>query len=323
MPKVKDVDNQEALVISDQKNFQLAEAFDTAIQQAKDEITRIDERAEFTIQVLTQAIRTQAAVAKGRVLLQLRERFDQAPELEGKWTALLDDLSISNNTAYQWINSAKVVDTASPIFGDELLLNMSPAALHKIHQLPTEAKLDVLEQAEQTGKAPTVKEVTAVAQKPEVKLDKATEDLIAARARRQAAKEAYDNVREDPEIGSKDPEYKRIQNAADHAERQVQRLEETIEQLRSQIAEDKIKAEQQAKEAERLNSELDLLKYDDTAAREQRVKRVGNTLIVQLPAVLSDVQKYIAEKEHYDTRVVSSLDSSIETLINFLKPLYG
>jgi len=119
-----------------------------------------------------------------------------------------------------------------------------------------------------------------------------------------------------------DPERDTKQDRATDA-KAVNRLQDTIEQLKSQIAEDKIKAEMEAKDKERINAELELLKYDDEAAREQRIKRVSNSLIVSVPAVLADLQKYIAEKDHYDSKVTKSLDDSLETLIHFLKPLYA
>jgi hypothetical protein len=326
MPRAKkttDVEqlDTESVAIVGVQDSRVVAAFDEAIEAAKAEIARVDERAEYTITVLTQAIRTQAAVAKGRVLLQLRERFDAAPEYEGMWRKFLTECAVSEPVVYQWMNAARTVEAASPLFGEEMLLQMSYKTLNTIQQLPSSAQADVLATAQETGTVPTIKAVTELAKAPEVKLDKATEDLAAALAKRNAAKQKLEEVKADPEVSSRAQDA--AQCAANNADITVKRLEETIEQLRSQVAEDKIKSEQAAKESERLNAELELLKFDDDAARDQRVKRVGNTLIVQLPAVLSDLQKYIAEKEHYDTKVVGSLDNSIETLINFLKPLYA
>ena len=316
MPRAKKVDETLDLLASDAaplaiiepKNSELDTAFDVAIQQAKDEIARIDERADFAISVVTQAIRTQASVAKGAVLLKLRERFDQVPALDGKWYQFLDEIEVNKANAIRWMNSARVVAEHGPQCGEDLLLSFSSEGLNNLYRLPTVIKEAVLEDAVETGKPPSSKEMADITAKPQTKLAKALEAL-------EAKAERLEELNEGAEPTHSQEKYQ--------LKGDTKKLEETIEQLKSQIAEDKIKAEQSAKETERLNAELELLKYDDEAAREQRVKRVGNTLIVQLPAVLSDLQKYVAEKDHYDKKVVDSLDKSIETLINYLKPLYA
>ena len=316
MPRAKKVDETLDLLASDAaplaiiepKNSELDTAFDVAIQQAKDEIARIDERADFAISVVTQAIRTQASVAKGAVLLKLRERFDQVPALDGKWYQFLDEIEVNRANAIRWMNSARVVAEHGPQCGEDFLLSFSSEGLNNLYRLPTVIKEAVLEDAVETGKPPSSKEMADITAKPQTKLAKALEAL-------EAKSERLEELNEGAEPAHSQEKYQ--------LKGDTKKLEETIEQLKSQIAEDKIKAEQSAKETERLNAELELLKYDDEAAREQRVKRVGNTLIVQLPAVLSDLQKYVAEKDHYDKKVVDSLDKSIETLINYLKPLYA
>ena len=283
-------------------------AFSTAIQQAKDEIARIDERAEFAISVVVQSIKTQATVAKGGVLLKLRERFDQVPALEGKWTEFLGEIGVVDATAVLWMNSARVVADNGDVCGVDFLMEFGSSTLNKIQRLPTVIKEAVLADAVDTGDIPTSRDIGELTKQPTTKLAKALEAL-------EAKAERLDELNAGAEPSNVNEKY----NLAKDSDK----LLETIEQLKSQIAEDKIKAEQSVKETERLNAELELLKFDDDAARDQRIKRVGNTLIVQLPAVLSDLQKYIAEKDHYENKVVDSVDKSIEILINFLKPLYA
>jgi hypothetical protein len=312
MPRAKKV---ETVAISDEvagalvpvENPELDLAFDAAIQKAREELHRIDERAEYAISVVTQAIRTQATVAKGRVLLALRERFDQVPQLDGKWMQFLDSENITSQTASGWMCAAKAVNENAAEYGEEFLMGFSATALSRVQSLPTVIKDAVLSEAAETGDLPAYKDLEALRKKPAVKLAKALEQLESNAIRQAEAQESGDAF-----VG----ESARLRL-------QEKKLEDTIEQLKSQIAEDKIKREQQEKEAERLNAEIELLKYDDEAAREQRVKRVANSLIVQVPAVLSDLQKYIAEKEFYSSKQKDSIDSSIETLVNFLKPLYA
>ena len=286
-----------------QNTYELSTDIDTAIEQAREELNRIEEKAEFAIQVVTQAIRTQATVAKGKVLLALRGMFDERPELEGKWTDFVESLPVRMREAQKWMSAAQAVLDNGEAYGEDLLMGFTPIALSTLNNFPEVIKEAVLEDAAATGEPPTQKEVAEISKAPTTKLAAAMEKL-----------EEVALKKNDESISSG----LRSKAKADEA-----KLEETIEQLKSQIAEDKIKKEQADKEQERLQAELDLLKYDDAAAREQRVKRVGNSLIVSLPAVLSDLQKYVAEKDHYESKTTKSIDESIETLLNYLKPLYA
>ena len=296
-----DTDLAGALAVTESTDIDVA--FDKCIEQARADIRAIDEKAEFAIQVVTQSIRTQASVAKGKVLLQLRERFDQIPALEGKWSEFLDSEDINSKAASRWMAAAKLVKDQGETYGEDFLLNFGAETLTKIHSLPGVIKEAVLEDAADTGDIPTQRELNEITSNPKTKLAKAMEQMEAL-AERQSDPERSDKLKSNDRATEK-------------------KLEETIEQLKSQIAEDKIKSEMEAKEKERITAELELLKYDDDAAREQRIKRVSNTLIVSIPAVLSDLQKYIAEKDHYDGKTTKSLDDSIETLVNYLKPLYA
>ena len=296
-----DTDLAGALVVPESTDIDVA--FDKCIEQARADIRAIDEKAESAIQVVTQSIKTQATVAKGKVLLQLRERFDKVPALEGKWMEFLESEGIKQITAQTWMSAARAVVENSGEYGEDFLLSFSSRSLGLVQQLPSVIKEAMLDDAAENGEPIKIKEVQEVAQMPQTKLAKAMEQLEAVAARKDDPDRSNDCKRQD-KVSEK-------------------KLLETIEQLKSQIAEDKIRSEMEAKDKERIEAELDLLKYDDAAMREQRIKRVSNTLIVSIPAVLADVQKYIAEKDHYDSKAVKSLDDSLETLVNYLKPLYA
>ena len=309
MPRTKKTENAVPVLANiEEKNSELDAAFDSAIEQAKEEIASIDERAEFAISVVTQSIRTQATVAKGKVLLKLRERFDQVPELEGKWDLFLDSFEAANVTMYQWMSAAKMVAENSIEYGEDFLLNFGSSSLSRIQQLPVVVKEAVLEDAKESGEIPGQIEVREICRQPQTKLAKAMED-IEIKAERLAEIENGS-----PQVNVQEKHRAKVS---------INKLNETIETLKSQIAEDKIKKEMQEKESERLTAELDLLKFDDDAAREQRTKRVASSLIVSIPAVLADVQKYIAEKDEYPSKTSKSIDETLETLVNYLKPFYA
>ena len=303
MPRKKTAPQQTSLelVVSNEKISELSVDIEQQKAQAIAQIQRIDEKADFAISVVTQAIRTQATVAKGRVLLPLHKVLGD----NGEWTKFLSEIDLDKGTARSWMNAARLVDESKDLVGEEFLFEFGGGALDKIASLPAVIQEAVLEDAAESGKTVSVHEVKELAKQPTTKLAGALERL------------------EEVALRKADPERQADANHRRHDASQEAKLLETIEQLKSQIAEEKIKREQQEAEQERLEEELELLKYDDSAAREQRVKRVSNTLIVGVPQLLSDLQKYVAEKDHYDTKTQKSLDDSLDTLVNFLKPLYA
>jgi hypothetical protein len=313
MPRAKKADTpvlEEAvgpLVKTDEKIEGDIQDLDTAIGVAKQKILAIDERAEFAIQVVTQSIRTQAAVAKGQVLNEIRPLFDEG-EYEGKWHQFLADLNLRPGTALQWMNSAKLIEEKGAQYGESFLMEFSYGVLNSVQTLPEAVKEAVLEDAVEAGKPLSATAISEISKAPQTKLAAVFEKMEAKQARLAELETQSGEAASDERYQVK---------------KKLKQYEESLEQLKSQIAEEKIKAEQKAKDTERLEAELELLKYDDEAAREQRVKRVASSLIVSLPAVLSDLQKYVAEKEFYPSKQSKSIDDSIETLVNFLKPLYA
>jgi hypothetical protein len=292
IPVYQEFDHPGEVTLSTEAGGELAVNIDAALEQAKVDLAAIDEKAEFAIQVVTQSIRTQAAVAKGKVLLQLKESYPVLAKTgrNAQWSVFLESLGIPNTQATKWINSAKAVIGNGDEYGEEFLLQFPVNALATIQTLPDVIKEAVLEDAVEAGEPPKQTDVEELAKKPQTKLAAALEKL--------------DEIDVDDDV-------------------KIDKMKDTITQLKSQIAEEKIKVDQQAKENERVTAELELLQYDDSAAREQRIKRVSNQLIVSIPSVLSDLQKYVAEKEHYPSKTTKSLDASLETLVNFLKPLYA
>ena len=299
--------------------IKLQDNLDNALKQAEAELQRIDERAEFAIQVVSQAIRTRAAVEKGKLLLEIKYKYHSVPSFEGTFTTWLKLAGISENQSQRWMNAARVVDDTSFIFGEEMLMNMSPVTLDKIHKLPVESKLDVLEKVETTGQPATTKEVTELSQQPEVKLSKAQELLAAARAKRDEARAEADEVKADPAISYTDSEYNTVMVKASKAEARIQELELQVEEFRLMARQSKAQAEAEAKARATAEAELDSLKFDDAVVREQRVKRIQATLTVQIPQVMGDIQKYLAEKKYYGEEYQSALDTLIKDLNSYLK----
>ena len=283
-------------------------SLESALANAKAEITRIDERADFAINVISQSIRTRAAVEKGRVLLKIQSDWETNPQFEGCWSDFLETVGGRRNT-YNWINAAKVVEDNNLLFGtDEMIMNIAPSALDRIQKLPAEAKLDVLEKIAE-GEKVTEKEVKQVANKTETKISKTAELLLEARAKREA-------------IANGEIEYSSAAatcNGKRDNEDQITKLTQQLADLQKQFEQEQLRAKEESKKAKKMEEELDKLKFDDALAREQRVKRVANTLTIQLPNIQGDIQKFWAERDYYPAEYQTAIDSLIGDLQKLIK----
>lgn len=287
-----------------------------AFEAAKAEIQRIDERAEYAIQVVTQAIRSRATISKGIVLLNLKEQFKNNPELDGQWTSFLSDLGVHHSLANRWMTAASVVQENAGDFGVDILMEFSPHALAELPRLPQPMAKAVLQEAVETGKPKTIKEVQALATAPTTKRFKTLEELEALASEKDNLKEQLSQVDEDSEDAAVlSSQLKALENRERVLQQEKDALKEEIDEANRQKA-------QLAEEASALRKELTNLKFDEDAARIQRVKRISHSLPNLLPQALADFQRYLAEKSFYSIDSRQAIDAQAKALLEALKKHY-
>ena len=292
-----------------------------ALAHAEQKIKQIDSNAEVAINVITQAITTRANVEKGRILREIQEEYGHLSSFDGTFGNWLKEQNIEYSVANRWMNASKMVEDGGSIFGEEMLMGFSTKALARMQTLPTEAKLDLLEKAEETGKPPTIKEVAEVQGKTETKLSKAAELLQEARAKRQEKLEVWEEVKADPEIKSGTDEYQEALHAAKRAKDRCEELEDRIKELQTQLGQEQSKAASEADARKRTEEELEALKFDDQTVRDQRVKRIQSTLTVHIPQVQSDIQRFKAEYKHYPEEYQIAIDTLVKDLRSYLSEI--
>lgn len=306
------------------------------MDEAAAELSRITERTEFTLSVLTQAIRTQEAIAKGKVLIQLRDRIP-----DGEWQKFLnrEDVRLSYQSALLYINAAQLIEDAGPLYGEEMLMNFGVNALSGINKLPTDAKLSLLDKAEETGNPIKLPEVTKLSDKTETKLSKSAERLADAKEKKQKASEKYEQVKADPNIKATDADYIKAATNNRNADQSIEKLEARILQLESELEKEHVQkaeindtlterdddlsvANRKLTEAQdslaKAIEEAHKLRFDGDTARQQRVARVGNQLILTLPQVLADIQKFVADREGFEEKISNSVTNQINVLKSYL-----
>ena len=293
----------------------------SALQQAEQQLKQIDNNAEVAISMVTQAIRTRAAVEKGKVLREIQDNYGHLSSFDGTFGDWLKDQGIEYTAANRWMNASRMCEDGSTIFGEEMMMSFSSKALSKMHTLPAEAKLDLLEQAEATGKPPTIKEVTAVHDKTETKISKAAELLQEARAKRQEAIKDWEETKANPEIKSGTEEYTNALSAAKRAEARVEELQTRINDLQTQLGQEKSKAASEAEARRRTEEELEKLKFDDATVRANRITRIQSTLTVHIPQVQSDIQRFKAEYQHYPEEYQLAIDTLVKDLKSYLSEI--
>ena len=305
-------------VVQDDTFAKLGDNLNCALAQAEAEISRIDERAEIAIQVVTQSIRTQAAVAKGKLLLDIRDKYSHIPG----FTKSLEDFSkrigAPASTIRNWMAAASAVHKHENVFGTDFLMEQSAASLQRLNSLPEKVQEAVLEDSVEDGKIPSRKELSEIANTTPVKILAAQENLEKALAKQQSANDDWELAKSDPDCKPNSEEYIHMRTSLNVANNSVDTYKKQVEQLKADLVGEKAKAESAKKAQEQLNAEIESLKFDDTAAKEQRIKRISATLTINMPQILSDLMKFMAEENEYQDSYKTAIREQMVQLHTFL-----
>ena len=282
------------------------------------EIIRIDERAEIAIQVVTQSIRTQAAVAKGQVILGIQQKHGHLAAFNGSLTAFAERIGTNIQMVHRWVSAARSVEEHSNVFGTDFMMGLAPKVLSELNTLPSSVQTAMLEDATDAGKKITTTEVAEVKGSTAVKLLTATEKL---EEKQEIVEVATALMNESRELSgtTNNPEYDSLYQQAKSAKEAIESLNEKIATLKSDLVGEKAKAESAQKASESLNKELEALKWDDETTREQRIKRIQSTLTVGIPNVLADLMRFVTEETHYSDAYRKSIREQMVTLKTFLE----
>ena len=293
------------------------------LQEKGAKILVIEGRAEFAIRKIVGTIQGRASLEKGKVIAEVQDYFKATgTKTLTKWYASVGlEQSKANRYANAYRTIAKFQEMFDGVIEPEKVLECGDLTLEKIHKLPESYKEEALEDIA-AGKPPTTKEISELAKKPEVKLSKAQELLAAALKRKEAADAKWEEVKADPEISSKDKEYRDAQRLLTNNNVSVKNFEEQIATLQTQIEEEKLKAVQAEERQAAIQEELDKMKFDDEISIGLMVKRTGYNLQNMVPQVLADVQRFHSAKEKFPEELSDFLEQNIHQLYNYLKQHY-
>ena len=295
---------------------------DQLMDEAAEELARIDERAEIAIQVVTQSIRTQAAVAKGRVILEVREKYGHRPDFEGSFTAFAERIGTTQTTVLRWVKAAQAVEEHSPAFSDQYMMSLSPTVLHELTTLPDSVQSAILEDAVEDERKITRSELVEVRNSTPVKIMAATEALEEKNELLNVANELISEAKETG-IKSDSPEYKALYQQATNAKEAIESLNEKIVTLKADLETEQKEAEASKKAQQEIQEELDKMKFDDEISVGLMVKRTGYNLQNMVPQVLSDVQRFNATKGRFPEELRLHLETMIEQLTTYLNEHYA
>ena len=324
MPKTKSVSLEDlgtALAVSEVSSVTTDER--AALEGLVEELRRIDERAELAIQTVAQAIKTQAVVAKGRSLLEVERRLEGFTEenRNDRLLPLLADLGgPSEREAKTWMAAAMSVEQNAYLAGSEdFLLNFTPTVLQKLNNLPESKRADVIEEAIKEDTPPTAKKVKAVAQQPDTKAEKAEEELAEAVSERDRLTKELEALKRDMTVVTDDPEYIRVRESNEAAAKQVNDLEEKVEELKKESRTYK----QQAYEANKKLGDIEQsTEEQEEEAKKIRIRKISSTLPNRLPDLLADIQRFHNEESAYDDEVREIITNQIRMIAAFIIPNY-
>jgi hypothetical protein len=255
-----------------------------------------------------------AALKVGHQVNLVQKRFEGSRT--GKLTKFYDSLGISEIMARKWSCKYRLYcDYVEGNGGDETTLqafnHMNDNVAQLVDNMPYQEREDCLKRIG-AGVKITKEEASEISNKTETKLNKAEELLFGSHDRLDDAQKTLDS-------GVTGVERDRARSAKSNAEKSIAKFEQQIADLQAQIEEEKLKTAKQHEENAKLETELQKMKFDDASVRADRVKRVSNQLLVQVPAVLSEVQKFYAEIEHYDNNTRDFLEEQLDMLTGYLK----
>jgi predicted RNase H-like nuclease (RuvC/YqgF family) len=168
------------------------------------------------------------------------------------------------------------------------------------------------------GDLPSQATVDEVNSRTEVKLSKAEELLAAARVRKEQADDKWEMVKSDQNIDTTSKEYKTASKAPQYFSKTINAYENKIADLTAQVEAEQARISEYERREEKTKSELEKLRFDDDSTREERIKRLTNSLTISVPQVMADLQKFFTEKDHYPTEVREHLLEQSVYLTNYI-----
>lgn len=296
----------------------LGDNLNNALTQAEVEIARIDERAEIAISVVTQSIRTQAIVAKGKVLLEIRDKYSHIPDFTKSLASFSDRIGVPARSISSWMHAAAAVEKHENVFGTDFLMNQSASSLASIDTLPEKIQTAVLEDCAEEGTKLSRTELSEIRQSTPVKLMTAQDKLEAAYKKKDSAAEDWELAKSDPDCKPDSEEYNHMINCLEDSNRSIDKYQKEVDQLKADLVGEKAKAESAMKAQEKLNKEIESLKFDDTQAREQRINRISHTLTINIPQIMSDLMKFVAEETQYQDTYKEAIRQQMVQLHTYL-----
>ena len=124
---------------------------DQLMDEAAAELTMLNNRAEHTISVVVQSIRTQLNIEKGKILFGLREKLSSHKSGHGMYQKFLKHNDIRVSAAAVWINAYELFIDKRDDFGDSFLFNNSINSLDRTFKLPEPFKTEVLAESNESG----------------------------------------------------------------------------------------------------------------------------------------------------------------------------
>lgn len=280
-------------------------------QQDKDFLM---DRGECILQIIGRA-----ALEVGEQIARVQDRFTAEGEKGlGKYYT---SLGITQQKASRWARCYRAYASYVSIFGDdgaiEAIDSLGDVAAAGLYSLPTSYREALLADIA-LGNPPTAKSIAEISSRKEVKLSKAEELLAAAKVRADKSSTTWELAKADPEIETGSREYKSAARDVYDAKTSIANFEQQIADLKAEIEKEKLNTAEEAEEKARVEKELQKLKFDDAAARAERVKRVSSTLTLSVPQTLADVQKFFAERNEYPEEVQKHLLQQCTLLANYI-----
>ena len=275
----------------------------------------LQEKGETILRIVAKA-----ALEVGQQIVEIQEHFHKNDSMGTGLTKFYTSLGIDRGKASVWANKYRSFMAYVELFGTEESVekfnSLSDVSGARIWTLPDEYRRSFLADIA-IGESPSPDLLKEVSGRTEVKLTKTEELLAEAKARKEKSDERWELAKE---VGKKeDPtEYNRAQKERGYITSRINEYEKRLLELTDQIEEERAKNAEYERREEKTKSELEKLRFDDDSTRDERIKRLTNSLTISVPQVMADLQKFFTEKDHYPTDVREHLLEQSVYLTNYI-----
>ena len=254
-----------------------------------------------------------AFLTMGQILLQVREKFKNDPNLNGWWMRWIDEATPINRPAVDMLMNIARAAQSSPEFL-EMTQTHAKTVCGAVAKLPESIRRDVCKCIKETGQVLKTSQIEELANSPEVELAGLEEALMEAQIRLAEVNLKYANA-------SDSQERSRAKRAVNLTQSRITMLQTRLSESRTKVKElEKIRSTQELlvsqlnRQVRKKELQLEETRLDPDAKRKRAVAKTIVQASNGLDLLLQSFDRYVIDKEDIGEEAIKSIELKLEQL---------